>query len=95
MNTDRPNIDRAMVSLFFEIKRNMPFEQRKDMKISSPTIGQQLISIYQQSNDTSLKQLIEDFMQRAGDGWASKLSSPKRNKPLFTREAIITRINVV
>ena len=32
MNIDRPNIDRAMVSLFFEIKRNMPFELRDQIK---------------------------------------------------------------
>jgi len=94
MNIDRPNIDRAMVSLFFEIKRNMPFEHREQMKISSPNIGEQLISIYQESDNNSLKRLITDFMERAGDGWVNKLNPTKRFKPMFKRETVITRINV-
>ncbi|MGK0373768.1 MAG: hypothetical protein ACJA2E_000235 [Arenicella sp.] len=35
MNIDRPNIDRAMVTLFFEIKRNMPFDAREDIVASN------------------------------------------------------------
>ena len=73
MKIERPNIDRAMVNLFFEIKRNMPFDQRQAMKISSPNITQQLIGIYEESSNNSLKHLIQDFMVRAGDGWAKKL----------------------
>lgn len=94
MNIDRPNIDRAMVNLFFEIKRNMPFEQREHMKISSPDVGEKLVSIYHRSSNNSLKQLIEDFMQRAGGTWAGKLSPSKRSRPLFTREKIITHIDI-
>jgi hypothetical protein len=94
MNIDRPNIDRAMVSLFFEIKRNMPFEARDDMKISSPIIGRELIAIYHASNDKSLKRLIEDFMRRAGGSWLATLNKPQKSSLQQTRESIITRINL-
>lgn len=94
MSIDRPNIDRAMVSLFFEIKRNMPLDQREGMKISSPNIAQQLIGIYEESSNNALKQLIHDFMVRAGDSWAKKLRPIKKRKQLFPREAIVTRINL-
>lgn len=94
MNIDRPNIDRAMVTLFFEIKRNMPFEARDELKISSPVIGTQLISIYQKSNDKPLRRLIEEFMQRAGDTWVSKLSQPRKSKPEQARESIVNLIRL-
>jgi hypothetical protein len=94
MNINRPNIDRAMVTLFFEIKRNMPFESRDNLKISSPVIGTQLISIYQNSNDKSLQRLIEEFMQRAGETWVNKLSKPQKSKPAQAREAVVNLIKV-
>lgn len=94
MNIDRPELDRAMVTLFFEIKRNMPYAQRERMKISSPNIGQQLIAIYEESRSHSLKRLIRDFMERAGSDWAKKLRPEKKNRSLFSPSAIITRINL-
>lgn len=87
MNIDRANIDRQMVTLFFEIKRNLPFDARNDLKISSPAIGTQLVAIYQSSNDKPLRRLIEKFMQRAGDTWVSKLSEPQKNKPKQVHES--------
>lgn len=86
------NIDRPMVTLFFQIKRNLPFEIRDDLKISSPAIGTQLVSIYQKSDDKPLRQLIEEFMQRAGDSWVSKLNKPQKSKPQKARESIINLI---
>jgi len=94
MNIDRPNIDRPMVTLFFEIKRNMPFDARGDLKISSPVIGTQLVSIYQESNDKPLRRLIEEFMQRAGGTWVSKLSKPQKSKSEQARESIANVIRV-
>ena len=85
MNLDRPNIDREMVSLFFEIKRNMPFEQRDPMKISSPLIGHQLINVYRQSNNNALKQLIEKFMDSAGGDWTRRLSKSNKVNSIFNK----------
>jgi len=79
------NIDRPMVSLFFEIKRNMPFEQRDDMKISAPDVGERLVSIYRHSNNEALRQLIENFMSRAGTDWSKQLSPSKKPKMMFYR----------
>ncbi len=67
------NIDRKMVSLFFEIKRNMPYEQREDMKIAANDLGAKLVGIHQESQNESLNMLIEQFMERAGPEWAKKL----------------------
>jgi len=93
MNIERLNIDRAMASLFFEIKRNMPFEQREEMKISSPTIGESLINVYKNSNNKALKRLIHDFMQQAGEDWQAKLASSKKRKNLFAKSALFARLN--
>lgn len=96
MNIDHAlNIDRPMVSLFFEIKRNMPFDQRKDMKIAAPNIGEQLVSIYRDSNNKSLKGLIENFMEHAGQGWAQRLNAPKKSKLLFYRNPASTQPNAI
>lgn len=80
------NIDRPMVSLFFEIKRNMPFDERNDMKISAPDVGDRLVSIYRASNNQALRQLIEKFMSRAGSDWKSQLEPHKRAKLMFYRD---------
>ena len=80
------NIDRPMVSLFFEIKRNMPFDEREDMKIASPDVGERLITIYQGSQNKALKELIENFMDRAGSDWSRRLNDQgKKSKFLFYR----------
>ena len=70
------NIDRKMVSLFFQIKRQMPHELREDMKIASHDIGDRLVTIYKASDgDRTMRMLIEQFMLRAGPEWAGKLSN--------------------
>ncbi len=81
------NIDRPMVSLFFEIKRNMPFDERNDMKISAPDVGERLVSIYRGSNNQALRELIENFMSRAGSDWRNQLEPKKRPKLMFYRGA--------
>ena len=85
MQTNRLNIDRPMVSLFFEIKRNMPFEYRDDIKLAAPDIGEQLISIYEDSKNDTLKELIEAFMDRAGTQWSSKLQRGSVSTNLIQR----------
>lgn len=93
MNSEQLNIDRAMVSLFFEIKRNMPFEQREEMKISSPTIGTSLVEVYQNSSNKALKRLIRDFMQKAGEDWLAKIATPKKTKRLFSKDSLFARLS--
>lgn len=71
-------INRKMVTLFFEIKRNMPYEHREKMKIASPDLAQQLTVIYKKSKRHSLKESIEKFMSLAGDEYLDKLKAPKK-----------------
>jgi len=74
------NIDRPMASIFFQIKRSMPFDVRDDMKLSSPDIGERLVYLYKHSNNQAIKAMIEDFMSRAGDEWKSQLNLSPKNK---------------
>lgn len=82
------NIDRPMASLFFEIKREAPFEEQADMKISAPDVGERLVALYRDSDNTELKKMIQVFMQRAGDDWLDQLEQPKKTKLLFYRGLI-------
>jgi len=79
------NIDRPMVSLFFEIKRNMPAPERKEMRIAAPDVGDKLVEIYQSSNNSALKELIETFMDRAGSDWTKQLGEAQKSDALFLR----------
>jgi len=71
------NIDRYMANLFFEIRRNLPKNQQRQMKISSPTLGDDIIFVYKNSDDESIRLLIEVFLERAGEKWLKKLHSFK------------------
>jgi len=83
------NIDRPMVTIFFEIKRNLPFESRDAMKISAPDIGERLLDIHRASNNPSLKTLIEKFFARAGDDWTHRINPPKKSLlTSFYRQAV-------
>lgn len=79
------NIDRPMVSLFFEIKRNLPATDRDEMRIAAPDVGERLVAIYQDSNNSALKELIETFMDHAGSEWTKQLTKPKKSRMLFLR----------
>lgn len=85
------NIDRKMVNIFFEIKRNMPFELREDMKIASPDLGARLVGIYQESDSSPLRTLIEQFMLKAGPEWTAKLSGSATLKPYISLEETLSR----
>ena len=83
MHIDRLKIDRQMASVFFEIKRKLPYEERQQLKISSPDVGEQLIEIYMASKSETVKSLILDFMELAGNQWKERLVGPKP-KSLFS-----------
>jgi hypothetical protein len=82
------NIDRPMVSLFFEIKRNLPYATRADMKIAAPDVGERLLGIYQSSDDEPLKALIESFLERAGGDWSKRMVASQKPKLAFYRRAV-------
>ena len=66
-------IDRKMVSLFFEIKRSLPENIRESVKISAQDVCQRLVKIHSLSNDNRLKNLIERFLELAGDDWMTRI----------------------
>lgn len=82
---ERPNIDRPMANLFFEIKRNLPYAARDGMKIAAPDVADRLIDIYQASNNPALRSLIEKFFDRAGSDWMARLNPPKKPRLTFYR----------
>lgn len=71
------NIDRYMVNLFFEIKRNVPHRQQADLKISDPNIGSVMTRLYQETKDENTKLLVGVFLERAGEQWAKDAQKPK------------------
>ncbi|GGZ99717.1 hypothetical protein GCM10008090_05460 [Arenicella chitinivorans] len=81
------HIDRPMARLFFEIKRNSPFEKREDMKIAAPDVGERLVALYRESDNQALKKMIRTFMEHAGEDWVAQLSGTKKSKLLFYRVA--------
>jgi len=71
------NIDRYMVNLFFEIKRNIPHQQQAELKISDPNIGEVMTALYRETKDENIKLLVRIFLERAGGKWASDADKPK------------------
>ena len=71
-------IDRHMVNLFFEIKRNIPSAMQAEMKISDPGAGDYMVRLHQETEDENIKQLSETFLRRAGDEWLAKIHPRKR-----------------
>jgi hypothetical protein len=63
------NIDRYMVNLFFEIKRNIPLHQQSEMKISDPELGKVMSELYRQTDNDNIKLLTQIFLERAGENW--------------------------
>lgn len=72
------HIDRYMVNLFFEVRRNLPKSEQAKMKIASAELGEQMVAVYNTSNDENIRLLIEVFLERAGDGWIDKIRKKKR-----------------
>lgn len=73
------NIDRYMVNLFFEIKRNIPSNKQTGMKISNPEIGEVITALYTETEDENIRLLTRIFLERAGENWledADKILSP-------------------
>lgn len=71
------HIDRYMVNLFFEIRRNLPHDLQRDLKISDVSLEQKLIVLHKNTQDESIKTLIEVFLERAGDGFLEKVLPKK------------------
>ena len=97
-------IDRPMINLFFEIKRALPLEDQNEMKLSSPDLREQMVTLYKNTQNTQVKQLIEFFLRRAGHDWLAKINpkplalnrlqltkeiNPKQNKPSYYRGALV------
>jgi len=86
------NIDRYMVNLFFEIKRNIPIHQHGDMKISNPNIGKVMLDLYKATDDENIKLLTRIFLERAGDSWIKE--ADKKTSVTATLIKKLTRENV-
>lgn len=72
------HIDRYMVNLFFEIRRNLQPELQEDLKIADPKVADKLIHLFHSNDDDNIKRLIEVFFDRAGDDWPQRLIQKKR-----------------
>ena len=67
-------INRQMLSLFFEIKRSVSIENREQLQLSAPNIGNKLVILHSSTQNARLKDLIERFFELAEDAqWANKI----------------------
>lgn len=71
------HVDRYMVNLFFEIRRNLLSDQRRDIRISSPDLGDTIVALYNKTEDEKIRLLIELFLERAGEEWINRVRAPK------------------
>lgn len=74
------NIDRKMVKLFFHIRKNVPTEIRRGMKLSSPTLESDLVAIFSIIDDNKVKAAITEFFKRSGAArsWRTQIRNPKK-----------------
>ena len=74
------HIDRQMVGLFFEIRRSLPLNTRKNLKISENGVERKLIILHTHTSDKRLKNLIERFLQLSGEHWMDKIKPLKKHE---------------
>lgn len=74
------NVDRFMVNLFFEIRRNLPSQQQQGMRLSAPDLGDKMIILHKASDNEDIQLLIEMFLERAGEDWIKKIRKKKSRK---------------
>lgn len=78
-------LDRYMVNLFFEIKRNLPLEQQQDMLISNPEIEDVMINLYQITDDDNVKLLTGIFLERADTNWIKNTNKKKTTSNILSK----------
>jgi len=76
------NVDRYMVNLFFEIRRNIPASQARDLKLADPNLGDAMVKLYQSTDDENIRLLTEIFLEKAGGNWLKKANPSKAAKLL-------------
>lgn len=67
-------IDRYMVNLFFEIKRNLPHAEQSEIKIADHGLGDLMLGLHAKTEDENIKVLIEAFLEHAGPEWLQRLN---------------------
>lgn len=73
-------VDRYMVNLFFEIKRNIPLQLQKNLKISATNLESDMVALYNSCDDTNIQLLIEVFLERGGCKLPENFMTDKKTK---------------
>ncbi len=66
-------LDRVMVTLLFDIKRNLPANQHLELEVTSCNIGETLIKLHNTSDNYNIKYLTHAFLSRAGHHWLKEI----------------------
>ena len=69
------NFDKPMIDLVQEIRRRATSEDKPSIKLANPELLNELIPIYQASNDTILKTLVKELFHKAGNQWPDLLET--------------------
>lgn len=67
-----------MIDLVYQIRRNVPPETKSTVKLSNPDLLDNLLEVYFDSSNKSLRADIENLMALAGSAWIDTLRERRR-----------------
>lgn len=73
-----------MIDLVYQIRRSVPQKTKPVVKLSNPDLLDNLLELYFESNNKSLRADIENLMTLAGSAWIDTLRERRRRTEIKT-----------
>ncbi|GAA3940727.1 hypothetical protein [Litoribacillus peritrichatus] len=89
------NYDKSMIDLIQEIRRRADSEDKPGIKLANPELFNELIPIYQGSDDAILKALTKELFHKAGEGWSQKLEAGEISEDKYVTKVYRGRVQLV
>lgn len=74
--------DQEMLQLVDQIRGQVPANQKSDISIDNISLMLNLLEVFDQSKDSSLKSLIKQLFECAGNSWSRLLALREANNPV-------------
>jgi len=72
-------MNRQLINLFYEIKRNLTPKNREKFKLSDPKMADKLLVLHNRTNNLRLQYLIESFLEHSNLDYQQSLLSINKN----------------
>lgn len=72
-----------MIDLIRELRKRAPEEAKHNIKFANPDVIEELILLYQDTNDTIFKALVKELCTLAGEPWITFLNGPQEQEQKF------------